>query len=170
MWRRKIKTCPSSCRQLVAAQFPTWAALIPQIQCFSPATSQRQMNIVSGVRSVLPVLHRETGEEQEPWRFFWRAYRWLRVKEICTTCPSGHQQNLNTLGPNFMIIWDNQNEKTLSQNHFDGGLLFPLNYKIIFIFCYLCKQVIWQLWISHTKSVQYVFIIQSMDWLEINIY
>lgn len=105
-----------------------------------------------------------------PWRFFWREYRWLRVKEICTTCQSRHQQNLKSLEPNFMVTWDNQNEKTLSQIPFDGGFLFPINYKIIFIFCYLCKQVVWQLWISHTKSVQYVFIIQSMDWLEINIY
>lgn len=141
--RRKMKKCLSSCRQLVAAQFPTWTAVVLQIQCFSSAPSQRQLSIVSGVRSVFPVPHRETGEEKV-WtlrRVVWREYRWLRVKAICPTCYSRHQKNLKSLEPDFIISWDNQNEKTLSQSHFDEGLIFPVNYKIIFTFCYFCKQI-----------------------------
>lgn len=167
MWRRKMERCPSSCRQLIAAQFPTWTALIFQINALPqlPVKGKQILFLQSGLPFQCFLEKQGKKRSWTLWRFFWRDYRWLGVKAICTTCQSRHQQNIKSLEPNFTITWENQNEKTLSQSHFDEGFLFPLNCKIIFIFCYFCKQIIWQLWISHTKSVQHVFIIRAwIDW------
>lgn len=126
------------------------------------------MNIVSGVRSVLPVSHRETEKEKvmnilkTPLKGIQMVKGKSNMHHLPIKAPA---KSTSSLEPNFIITWDNQNEKTLSQSHFDEGLLFPVNYKIICIFCYFCKQIIWQLWISRTKSAQYVFIIRAwIDW------
>lgn len=92
----------------------------------------------------------------------------VRIKVICTTCQSRHQQNLKSLELNLIITWDNQNEKSLSR-----VILMKAFFSLLIAKSFLCFVTFanrWQLCISHNKSVQYVFIIQSKNWLEINIY